>query len=459
MQVPTQTSNPILMVALDIQLQLNAQTRHQAAVMLFCNELAFHFKCVRASLGWMRNEELRMVATSHSNKFEERFEIARDLVSAMLESLDQDAEIVWPEEKESSLIIRYHEVYARKYGSRHLLTIPMRLDGEVQGVLTLERQDRAFSVEELEALRLICDLCARRLGDLEQTGRVWWKPTEVKMRRWLSQFLGPERTLLKFSVIAGTVFAVFFFLIPLPYRVNGDFTLKTRTLQNLPAPFDGYLKNVEVYAGDPVVKGQSLYGLDTEELKLQEAEAMANRLKSDSEAQLAQGESRISDMHAKFAQASQSDAKLSLVRSNLSRAIVRAPFDGVVLEGDLRDKIGAPVKKGDVLMRACRFEDLYIEVEVSERDVQDVRENKEGWIRFAGRPEETYEMTVERIEPAAVAKPKGNIFLVRGRLEDNPAIWFRPGMSGTARMKSDWRSLWFQVGHRLMDFVRLKLWW
>ncbi len=447
------------MVALDLQLQLNEQTRQQPAAMLFCNELAFHFKSARASLAWVRGEELHLLATSHSNKFEERFQAARDLISAMQESADQDAEIAWPEEKDSPFIARYHEAYARKHGARHLLSLPVRLENEVHGVLALERQDRAFSAEELDALRLICDLSARRLGDLERTGRSWWKPGEVRARRWLSRFLGPERTLLKFGAVAGALFALFIFLIPLPYRVGGDFTLKTRTLLNLPAPFDGYLKHVDVLAGDPVAKSQPLFGLDAEELHLQEAETLANRQRSDSEAQLAQGDSRVSDMHIKFAQASQADAKLGQIRLNLARAEVRAPFDGVVVEGDLRDKLGAPVKKGDILMRVCRFEDLYIEAELQERDVQDIREGAAGWVRFAGRPGESYRIIVERVEPAAVAKPKGNVFLVRCRLADPPASWFRPGMSGTIRMKAGWRSAWFQATHRLVDFIRLKLWW
>lgn len=457
METSSNPSAPVLAQALDLQLQLNAQTRHRPAVMLLCNELAFHFKSTRGSLGWIRHEAVRLAATSNTNKFDERLEAVRDLEAAMQECADQDAEIVFPATG-GSLINRAHSDYAHRHGTRNILSLPVRLDGTVCGTFILERQDPPFTPAEVDALRLILDLAARRLDDLDRHGRSWWRAREAKAHEWLVQFLGPERTWLKFGAVAGGVLAVFLFLVPLPYSVGGDFTLKTATLLNLPAPYEGYLREVSVLPGDKVRKGDALFALDNTELLLQQAESAANLQRNRSEAQLAQGQANIGEVHIKLAQANQLDARLRQVQGQIGRAVVQAPFDAVVVEGELRDKIGAPVQKAEVLMKICRFEDMYVEVAVPERLIQDVYEGKKGAIRFASRPGDSFALRVERIEPSPVTGEKGNHFHVRCRLVDVPADWFRPGMTGRARLSSGWRPAWFQITDRLVDFLRLKLW-
>ena len=151
-------------------------------------------------------------------------------------------------------------------------------------------------------------------------------------------------------------------------------------------------------------------------------------------------------------------ARVDLVRYRLARAEMRAPFAGVVVEGDLREKIGAPVKTGDILLKVSQLKGLYVEMRVPERDVDLIQHSEVADVAFASRPEDTFKVKVERIEPSALPDREGNFFIVRGQL-DQRAEWFRPGMSGVAKIEAGHRSLLWMATHRLIDFLRLKLWW
>ncbi len=61
----------------------------------------------------------------------------------------------------------------------------------------------------------------------------------------------------------------------------------------------------------------------------------------------------------------QAQARLDLVQYRLENATVKAAFDGIVVEGDLRERIAAPVKQGDALFKVARLDTLYAEAESS----------------------------------------------------------------------------------------------
>ena len=50
------------------------------------------------------------------------------------------------------------------------------------------------------------------------------------------------------------------------------------------------------------------------------------------------------------ARADEARAQLALVDEQLGRTRIEAPFDGVVIRGDLSQSLGSPVQRGDVLL-------------------------------------------------------------------------------------------------------------
>jgi multidrug efflux pump subunit AcrA (membrane-fusion protein) len=158
------------------------------------------------------------------------------------------------------------------------------------------------------------------------------------------------------------------------------------------------------------------------------------------------------------AQADQAQVRLDMIRYHLSQAVLKAPFPGVIVEGDLKKRIGAPVKQGDALFKVARTDRIYVECEVAERDIHEVRGDATGEIAFAGQPKLKFPIKLERIEPSAQPKEKDNVFTVRCQFDGPLQPWWRPGMSGVAKINVGSRTFFWVISHRTIDFLRLYFW-
>src|SRR4029078_4929554 len=69
------------------------------------------------------------------------------------------------------------------------------------------------------------------------------------------------------------------------------------------------------------------------------------------------------------AQVNQAEAQLQLVEARLARSSVAAPFDGVVVSGDLSQLLGTPVEQGKVLFEVAPLDRYRVILEVDERDI------------------------------------------------------------------------------------------
>lgn len=445
--------------ALDLLALMNDQDRFVACAMTFCNELAARYRCERVSLGWVEDHYVRVQAVSHIEKFQEKMDAVQSLEAAMEECLDQDEEIVLPPPADSDAVVREHENFLREQGGRYVVSLPLRIEGKATGVLFCERQEEPFTEDEIRALRIHCDLCARRICDLKDYDRWFGARFASWARKHLSGLLGPRHTLIKAVSVLVALALLFIVFGRLPYRVEAPFILKTDDLAYLPAPFEGYIDKVEVEVGDLVRKGDVLLSLDIKELLLEESTALANQNRYAREAEKARAQNALADMNIALALKKQATAQLKQVRYRLDHAVLRAPFAGVVVEGDLKELLGAPVRKGDVLFKVARLANLYAELEVDERDIHEVAAGDTGEIAFLSRPQLSFPVHVSRIEPVAVPKKDGNVFQLRCDLEDAPADWWRPGMSGVSKVDVGWRNVFWILTHRTIDFFRLLLWW
>ena len=447
--------------ALEVLAATNVHTRFLAVAMALVNELVSRHQCSRVSLGWREGSIIRVKAVSGTDRFERRMDVVQKLEAAMEESAEQDEELTWPAWSDSDAVRRDHETYASLERLASVLSVPLRVDGAPRGVLTLERGDTGaiFTEADALALRVVADQVARRLDDLHRNDRWFGARWAAETRQWLAGFLGPKQTWIKVSALAGTLLLAFAVLVPLPYRVNANFIVRASALLHLPAPYEGYLGTVAVRPGDLVHAGDLLLSLDKSDLLVERSAALAERQRYASETERAEADKKLADLRASRAALAQAQAKVDLINYRLARAEMRAPFDGVVVDGDLRERIGAPVKPGDVLMKVSRLAGLYVEMRVPERDVDLIAASRRAQVAFTTRPEDTFNVNIERIEPAAQPEREGNVFVVRGNLAAAQAEWLRPGMSGVAKVETGRRTLAWMATHRLIDFLRLKLWW
>lgn len=444
---------------LDLMTLLNTQHRFIAAAMTVCNELATRYSCDRVSLGWFQKGYVRVKVMSNTDHFEKKMEAVAQLELAMEESLDQEADIIVPAAEESHYITRDHDLYAKAQDVKFMNTFPLRKDGTIIGLCTFERSNAPLDVVELRYLRVTIDQLTTRLDELKHHDR-WFGIRFVDwLGKKLSKLLGYEHMWAKLIGIIGALALIVVTLIPVRYRVDSPMILRTDDVSYITAPFDGYIDSVGVKPGDLVTTKESLLTLDNKDLLLEEAALTAEKNREQREVEKARAAGELADMCIAQARFDQVIAKLEINHFKLDQAAIVSPYDGVVIEGDQMEKVGSPIKQGEILFKIGRIKDIYAEVKVNEAEIQNIKATAPGQIALASRPQELFDLTVTLVEPSAVVTNKDNVFLVRCKFKNAVPSWFRPGMTGIAKINAGHKTLLWIASHRTIDFIRLKLWW
>ncbi len=446
-------------MVLDLMVLIDAETRYMACAMVFCNELASRFRCERVSLGWLKGNNIRLQVLSHSEKFDAKMDAVKRLEYVMEESLDQDEEIAWPVLADSTAIARDHEKYCREQSVPYLCSLPLRTEDGTVAVITCERSNEPFIETDVRYLRIYCDQVVRRLSDLKRYDRWFGARWFSTLKKNLGKLIGFEHTWVKLSAVLGCVLLAFLLFGKMSYRVEAPFVLNTDDIAYLPAPFEGFIGEVHKQIGDLAVSDEPLLLLDTKDLLLEEAAAMADHNRYVREMEKARADQQLSDMQIAAALAEQASIRLDLIRHRLSLAEIKAPFDGVIVEGDLRERIGSPVKQGDVLFKIAKLSDLYLDVDVGENDVHEIEIGMTGEIAFTSQPRLKFPIKSAQIEPAAQTKEGGNVFVVRCELLQTNEMWWRPGMSGIAKLDAGKRNVLWIFTHKTIDYLRMFFWW
>jgi multidrug resistance efflux pump len=381
------------------------------------------------------------------------------LEAAMEEALDQDEEILWPCFDANGAVTRDHEAYVKKQQAGHLISLPLRLNDQPLGVLTCEREDTAFSEDDVRSLRILGDQVACRLGELKQRDRWFGAKLKDGICKQVSGLLGVEHTLAKLVGLLICALLFFSITVKLPYRVEAAFILRSEDVRQVSAPFDGYIDTVQVKIGQQIEQDDRLLLLDTGDLLLEESAALANQTRFLREGEKARALNTLIEMKIAQARADQAQAQLELIRHRLRQAQVRSPIRGIIVEGDLEELRGAPVSKGDILFKVARHENLFVELKINEDDIHELSEGQSGNIAFVSRPQLKYAFKIIQIDPVALPADTGNIFIARGWNLDGPVDWWRPGMSGIAKLDVGSRRIIWIITHRTIDFFQMLMWW
>ncbi len=445
--------------AMEILSALNQQDKFTSASMAFCNEIASQWQCQRVSLGFLQGRYVQLKAMSHTEDFSRKMKAIQDIESAMEECLDQDIEVLSPASDDTTYISRAADELSQKYGSQTVLSLPLRQKGDVVAVLTLERPaDKAFSSDEIETIRLTCELCTARLKNLYEYNRWIGATIAVKTRNFFAGFLGPKHTLAKVLTIILFIAILFVVFVKGQFRPKAPFILEAIQQQVIPAPFDGYIKTVAVEVGDNIEGENSILAvLDTAELRLQLAAAKAEKAGYLKQESAYMRDNETAQAQIARANADKSQAQIDLLNYQIGQANLISPISGIVVKGDLKRQIGAPVKTGDVLFEVCPLESLRAQLMVPEDLIFDIEVGQEGRLATASYPGQPIKFVVERINPMAEVVNQRNVFKVRVRLlETYP--WMRPGMEGVSKVSVGKRPYIWIWTRKITNWVRMKLW-
>ena len=425
----------------------------------FAAELARHAGCERVAVGLRRDGRMRVVALSTGLRFAEESDVVRDLCAAMEEAVDQDARIELPAAPDAPAhTVHAHELVLRGSGAGAVCSVPLAARDQAVGALTCEWQRAgppdAASREQVRDAAVLCGPI------LELMGRAEAGPFE-RGRTWLTQLVerhfGADRSLAKGALAGVAALLLPLIVFPAPYRVSARATLEGRVQRVLVAGVSGYLAEANARAGDLVHAGDVLARLDDRDLRLEQRKRASEkaRLGKEYREALAVGDrTQVSILRAQIDHAS---AQLELVQEQLGRTSVVAPFDGIVLVGDLDQSLGSPVELGDVLFEVAPLDGYRIIVEVDGRDIADLAVGQRGKLALSALPGETLPLVVERITPISTTEEGRHYFRVEAALEE-PLDALRPGMEGIAKIDVGRRRLLWIWTHGLLDWLRLSTW-
>ncbi len=448
-----------LELAVLVSSEVNKGKKFREAVSNLVNEVAAQWNCSRVSLGITRSWGIKIAAISRVGSFESRIKLVRDIQEAMLECSNQDLEVLFPGIETSPVMTSAAAELAAGHGTTNTLALPVRYDGKIAGVLLLERSSNVgFALGDCQALRIMLELTTSRLVELEHASR--WLGVRIARtcRHYLRYFLGPEHIGVKFVALLLLGCILFLIFSRGEYRIDASFVLEPQEKVVVAAPFDSFLKAVEVEPAEVVSGGRTVLGeLDTSELVLQRVRVFAEQVKNAKEAALARSEHKTVEAQIAEAKASEAAARLALINLHLKQAKLVAPVSGYIASKEIDLKLGSPLQQGTVLFEILPNDNLRVEMFIAEDDIADVAIGQEGEIAVMGYPDRKIPIRVVQIFPVAQLEDEKNSFKVEADMATRPD-WLKPGMEGVAKISAGERNRAWICTHAVINWLRLKLW-
>ncbi|MBE7182855.1 MAG: efflux RND transporter periplasmic adaptor subunit [Methylobacterium mesophilicum] len=429
-----------------------------ASAMAAATEMAIRFDCARVSLGFVRRGSARLAAISHTAQFGRQMALVRGIGAAMDEAIDQRAAILYPISHDEALATRAHAALARMQHDGQVLTVPLFVVDRFIGAFTFERsRGHAFTGETIRLL----DLAATALGPIleEKRRNDRWLVTKIglSLLEQVKRLVGPGHVARKLVVAALLAAGLFFSFATAMDRVNADAELEGSVRRAVVSAYDGYIQQAAVRAGELVKAGQVLATLEDRELSLERLKWATQRQQYAFEYDKALASRQPATINVIRAQIDQSDAQLSMIDEQIARTRLVAPFDGLVVSGDLSQRVGGSVSRGETLFEIAPLTDYRVIMQVDERRIASLKEGQPGEVVFTALPEESFPIAVDKITPVAETRDGKNMFKVEGSLA-GATERLRPGMIGVAKVDVQEELLIWTWLRPAADWMRLAFW-
>lgn len=272
--------------------------------------------------------------------------------------------------------------------------------------------------------------------------------------------------------------------------VGATGTLEPMNVIDLGIEVSGTIRSVEVDANDSVEKGQVMAEIDTTRLEamkeqseaalasaeakvllsqasVKEAEARFQRLQhvhevsngripSQDELESAEAyfaRSKAEEASAR-ASAKQAEATLNVNLTDLSKAVIRAPIDGVVLRRHVEpgQTVAATFQAPLLITMAEDLSEMELRVDVDEADVGLVKEGQDATFTVDAYPDVLFEATITQVNFGSDTVD-GVVTYSTALRVDNSEMLLRPGMTATATIVVEDRKAVKLVPNRAFRFT------
>lgn len=443
-----------------------SQKQFKLAVLTFVNDVAQRWGATRVSLGWKKGSFVELMAISQMESFDHYSAMAKDLKDVFEETADQELRVMVSKasheqsgEDLMEVVNHQHQKLLRKNDLQQVFSLPMVYHDQVVAVVCVEMAEKTIDAKLMDLAEITVHHVCPWLEELRLRERWWFQRLRDSGMAALKWCLGPRHTLMKASALLLSCLLFCSVFMSSMFYVEATGALETDQVAFISAPFHGYVKKVGFHSGDPVSAGQVLLEMDQEEMLLKQLEEQANALRFSKEAEKYRSKRDLVSMKVAQARLAQAEAELQRIDYYLNLAKVKSNLDGIVVEGSKEELQGAPVSKGDLLLKVVNPTELYVSLKVNERDVDHLKEGAKAHMVLLSQPGKEIALAIDKWIPVAQAdSQEGNVFTLKASLRDELESWWRPGMSGVVKIEVAEKPWIWLLFHRTVDSLRYSLW-
>lgn len=427
----------------------------QAAV----TDLAQRFRCDRASLGVRMRSQTRVEVISNAAEFSRNLRDVRDIQAVMDEAIDQETAMLWPLPfGEGGSLSVAHQAMDRNLGGASIFTVPMFDGGAYLGAMVFERPKAdPFQPVDVEMLEAIVTVVSPILVEKRQNDRLLITKALEVVRNQACALVGPRHFLRK-VIVAGVVLGlVVMVTVHQTLIVPANAAVEGSTQRVIAASFDGFIAAANAREGDLVTQGQVVIRLDDRDLVLERLRLTTVKQQEQLELDSAIAARDRSQTAIRAARIQQAESQILLIDNQLERSQLRAPFDGLVISGDMSRSVGASVSRGEPLMSVAPIADFRIVLKVDERQIANVVAGQSAVLRLTALPDRAFPLHIQSVLPIAEYGEGRTTFPVVATL-DAPAPELRHGMQGAARIEIESKPMYVIWFKPVTDWLRMALW-
>lgn len=426
------------------------------------NSLRVKFGLEQVSLALTAGSHVRILSISGLAEFKPRSPGVVCIRNAMEECLDLGEVLVAQRDAaHTEILTTGHSLQRRWHEAAHhaaVACIPLKIGERVAAVLSVRHVGgQTFTRELLEKIRGVAEPFAPALEMLQRAHRSIPRHLLDSARGCVRDLATPGQWSRKASFLAAGAAVLWFLFGTLPYDVTAHCVIAPAQVRHLSMPYSGVLASTTIAPGDHVQAGQVIAELDRRTLELSQAELEAEEQSLEQDRVRAAAGTSPAEAQAIAAKLRVARAKLDSVRHQIEQSVIRAPFEGIVVVGDLRPQVGALLPQGSPLVQIAPRHGWQLQLEIPEGSAAQVKAGAN--LRFAleSRPEQTFEARVARLAATAEARKQQNVFVAEADF-DPTAGWLRPGMEGISRISAERRAVWWMCLHHALEYLQLH-WW
>ncbi len=317
-------------------------------------------------------------------------------------------------------------------------------------IIMLGKQQQLANPKTDGVLAILASTLAPQLELLRHAGRK--KRSSNGTRRF-----GRKLIVRAFYLIA-ICFAFAVCWIPVDYHVKCSCIAEPQTKRFAVARFDGLISAGYAKPGDIVNKGDVLAKIDGRKTRWQLSSLKAEKQQSKRQRQLMLAAGNVSDTFLAELETERLEAEEEILQFQLQNLEIKAPIDGVVLQGSIDRAEAAAVKTGQVLFEVGPLNPIHLEAAIPADQICMVSDGDklDAWID--GVADRKFEAMILRIRPRTEIRNGENVFVAEIEVpnDDNEV---RPGMKGQVSIQGPKRTVGWILFRKPYEYFRTLGWW